>query len=497
MKYLNYKSLMLLIILLIAEITFCTVSKQFSPLPRNEQVKPLPFRKSFTKFQSQNLVNEGECFWSIKNSYETDLEQKTSNKIYEALSTTCNGEIAIHLEDKTHSESLIIKDYLSKTEVSIEGFNTLGIVIGQTEWSRDIENDFILTIDESSTISLRLKNIIFIGAGAVKLDGDSWVLIEQSSFQLPITTKNDVVGSQYPFISATKGVLEVKQCSFGSDEDITNIGSPAVSVKSGCIKFICSISSFTNLHSGAIDLEVGISSTAQIEESKFNKCGSDVALSGGVYVIGQYNEDEEDCDDEDAPPPPEEQPGSEPGYPGQEGYGQINNEQSNININVNIDHQNKTKKNKCKGDGETEPSVDPVDPPVPLPYPRTGIKKYKSQYKHQIKSKSDSPVVYPCDQPIHGYPEQHESDDGQRSEEPDCYYYDDDYIYDRDIGKVSIKGNQFYQCSGQIAGGILFGERVLPISATGNHFFQNTAIDAEGAKDIIFQSKELLDRAGG
>ncbi|KAA6377091.1 MAG: hypothetical protein EZS28_027381 [Streblomastix strix] len=55
------------------------------------------------------------------------------------------------------------------------------------------------------------------------------------------------------------------------------------------------------------------------------------------------------------------------------------------------------------------------------------------------------------------------------------------------------------ECLGQKAGGILFGDGIQPQSAQNNVFSNNNLTTAEGesSADIIFQSKQLLDNAGG
>ncbi|KAA6366922.1 MAG: hypothetical protein EZS28_037552, partial [Streblomastix strix] len=70
-----------------------------------------------------------------------------------------------------------------------------------------------------------------------------------------------------------------------------------------------------------------------------------------------------------------------------------------------------------------------------------------------------------------------------------CLYY----------GITSITNCEFTGCSGQQAGGIIFGDNVYPISARNNTFSSNIRISqtGQGASDIFFSSKTLLDSAGG
>ncbi|KAA6355704.1 MAG: hypothetical protein EZS28_048769, partial [Streblomastix strix] len=59
------------------------------------------------------------------------------------------------------------------------------------------------------------------------------------------------------------------------------------------------------------------------------------------------------------------------------------------------------------------------------------------------------------------------------------------------LGTVSITDNQFVSCIGQQAGGIVFGDNVIPSIVKDNFFFKNSASYQQGAKDILFQSNEI------
>ncbi|KAA6314526.1 MAG: hypothetical protein EZS28_055572, partial [Streblomastix strix] len=67
------------------------------------------------------------------------------------------------------------------------------------------------------------------------------------------------------------------------------------------------------------------------------------------------------------------------------------------------------------------------------------------------------------------------------------------------FGQISVTNSKFYECLGQKAGGILFGDGIQPQSAQNNIFSNNnlTTTEGESSADIIFQSKQLLDNAGG
>ncbi|KAA6379943.1 MAG: hypothetical protein EZS28_024531 [Streblomastix strix] len=64
-------------------------------------------------------------------------------------------------------------------------------------------------------------------------------------------------------------------------------------------------------------------------------------------------------------------------------------------------------------------------------------------------------------------------------------------------GQVSFNNNQFYSCYGYHAGAIWIGENIIPTSVKNNFFSFNFVKDWQGAKDILFQSQELLLQAGG
>ncbi|KAA6395917.1 MAG: hypothetical protein EZS28_008554, partial [Streblomastix strix] len=65
------------------------------------------------------------------------------------------------------------------------------------------------------------------------------------------------------------------------------------------------------------------------------------------------------------------------------------------------------------------------------------------------------------------------------------------------LGSVSITGSQFISCKGSQAGGIMFGDNVIPFNVKNNFFFKNSVSNEKGAKDVYFLSKEILDKSGG
>ncbi|KAA6388028.1 MAG: hypothetical protein EZS28_016445, partial [Streblomastix strix] len=56
---------------------------------------------------------------------------------------------------------------------------------------------------------------------------------------------------------------------------------------------------------------------------------------------------------------------------------------------------------------------------------------------------------------------------------------------------ISITESQFISCQGQQAGGIVFGDNVIPSSVKNNYFFRNNKLDENGAKDVYFLSNEM------
>ncbi|KAA6320419.1 MAG: hypothetical protein EZS28_054685, partial [Streblomastix strix] len=64
------------------------------------------------------------------------------------------------------------------------------------------------------------------------------------------------------------------------------------------------------------------------------------------------------------------------------------------------------------------------------------------------------------------------------------------------LGSVSITNCQFISCLGQQAGGIIFEDNIVPSSVKNNYFSKNSISDEKGAKDILFLSKEMLDKTG-
>ncbi|KAA6371917.1 MAG: hypothetical protein EZS28_032556, partial [Streblomastix strix] len=63
-------------------------------------------------------------------------------------------------------------------------------------------------------------------------------------------------------------------------------------------------------------------------------------------------------------------------------------------------------------------------------------------------------------------------------------------------GSVSITHSRFTSCYGQQAGGIIFGDNVVPSSVKNNLFSQNAVTNNNGSKDVYFLSKEMIDQAG-
>ncbi|KAA6396293.1 MAG: hypothetical protein EZS28_008178 [Streblomastix strix] len=181
------------------------------------------------------------------------------------------------------------------------------------------------------------------------------VRIETSSFIQPIGTISSNIAISSPFIHASFGKLEIISCSFGSEDEFSQLGSFTISIEAECSKLIISNTNFTKLLSGGISLETGQGSQASIESCQFTNCGNGSQIAGAVYAVG------------------------------------------------------------LPGDN---------------------------------------------------------------------------------LGSVSITDSQFILCSGQLAGGIILGDNVIPLNMKNNSFSMNSITDEKGANDIYFLSKEMLDKAG-
>ncbi|KAA6388917.1 MAG: hypothetical protein EZS28_015556, partial [Streblomastix strix] len=82
------------------------------------------------------------------------------------------------------------------------------------------------------------------------------------------------------------GKLEIVSCSFGAEDESSQLGAPAIKIEDGCTQLIISNTKFTKLLSGGIQLESGQSSFASIEDCYFTNCGDGSQISGAVYVVG-------------------------------------------------------------------------------------------------------------------------------------------------------------------------------------------------------------------
>ncbi|KAA6368424.1 MAG: hypothetical protein EZS28_036049, partial [Streblomastix strix] len=293
-----------------------------------------------------------------------------------------NAESGYVIEGITESAIININDCQMKMAVDSEGYSISNGLIELRSGNLIIENlevkDIIISnrsvikvnegVTQVSVLNCSLKNISKIGennGGIIELSKNIGtsneeqkmnVRIETSSFVQPISTSSSNIVTSSPFIHASIGKLEIISCSFGSEDESSDIGAHAISIEAGCSKLIISNTNFTKLLSGGIQLEAGQSSQTSIESCQFTNCGDGSQIAGAVYAVG---------------------------LPG------------------------------------------------------------------------DS------------------------------------------LGSVSITDSQFISCQGQQAGGIIFGDNVIPSSVKNNSFSKNSITDEKGAKDIYFLSKEILDKAGG
>ncbi|KAA6374958.1 MAG: hypothetical protein EZS28_029515 [Streblomastix strix] len=293
-----------------------------------------------------------------------------------------NATAGYMIEGITESAIININDCQMKMTVDSEGYSISyglielssgNLIVNNLEVKDIIISDrSVIKVNEGvaqvSVMNCSLKNISKIGennGGIIELSKNIGtsneeqkmnVRIETSSFIQPISTSSSNIATSSPFIHVSIGQLEINSCSFGSDDESSDLGAHAISIEAECSKLIISKTNFTKLLSGGIQLEAGQGSQASIESCQFTNCGDGSQIAGVVYAVG------------------------------------------------------------LPGDN---------------------------------------------------------------------------------IGEVSITDSQFISCQGQQAGGIIFGDNVIPSSVKNNYFSWNSITDEKGAKDIYFLSKEMLDKAGG
>ncbi|KAA6362494.1 MAG: hypothetical protein EZS28_041979, partial [Streblomastix strix] len=153
-------------------------------------------------------------------------------------------------------------------------------------------------VAQVSVMNCNLRNISKIGeriGGIIELSKNIEtsneeqkinVRIETSSFIQPISTSSSNLEQSSPFIHATVGQLEIIQCSFGSEDEFSQLGAHAIIVEAECSKLIISYSNFTKLLSGGISQESGSGSQASIESCQFTNCGDGSQIAGAVYAVG-------------------------------------------------------------------------------------------------------------------------------------------------------------------------------------------------------------------
>ncbi|KAA6398216.1 MAG: hypothetical protein EZS28_006253 [Streblomastix strix] len=306
-----------------------------------------------------------------------------------------------------------------------------------------IADSGFFVIQQSNKVQLTLINIEFVGAGTVKQEGLALLLIEYSSFKL-----SNNISTTSPFVQAIKSQLEINSCSFGTSLQ-TNLGQPAIQTSSQCtnIKFTQTI--FSNLHSiitngeqkasGAV-IEMGEKTEVEFTDCIFIHCtdsSSDIQHSTGAVCIILKSSDSL--------------------------INQLSDEQT-IQSTISF--------NQCQFTGCIGGSSG-------------AIQSISNQSELNLRLNI---IIDKCSFDNCG---------NDNSIVGACWFNGE--IVNNNYGEVSITNNQFGNCIGLKAGGILFGENMKPINARNNTF---SNINIEQTKclvttDIFFSSKELLDQAGG
>ncbi|KAA6403981.1 MAG: hypothetical protein EZS28_000491 [Streblomastix strix] len=222
------------------------------------------------------------------------------------------------------------------------------------------EEIFILNCNIRNILKIGEKNLGIIELyKSIKVSNEEQqmnVRIELCSFIQPISTSSSNITTSSPFIHASIGKLEIISCSFGSEDESSQLWAHAISIEAECTQLIISNTNFTKLLSGGILLKVGQDSVALIEDCLFMNCGDGSQIAGAAHTTG-----------------------------------------------------------------------------------------------------------------VTGY----------------------------NLGSISITNSQFISCQGQQAGGIVFGDNIIPLNVKNNYFSKNIISNLKGVKDILFSSKEMLNEAEG
>ncbi|KAA6387625.1 MAG: hypothetical protein EZS28_016848 [Streblomastix strix] len=356
--------------------------------------------RSRYKLNKQLILGISEQTIKIQNQLSNDEEISSDNSILlienqGKLSITAgsisfdkitfsineNASSGYMIEGITESANININNCQMKMAVDSEGYSISAGLIELRSGNLIVNNLEVkdIMISDRSVINIKqgaeevfilncnFRNILKIGSigGIIELSKNIDtsneeqkinVRIETSSFIQPISTSSSNIATSSPFIHASIGKLKIISCSFGSEDESSDLGAHAISVEAECSRLIISNTNFTKLLSGGIQLEAGQGSQASIESCQFTNCGDGSQIAGAVYAVG------------------------------------------------------------LPGDN---------------------------------------------------------------------------------LGSVSITDSQFISCQGQQAGGIAFGDNIIPFNVKNNYFSKNSITDEKGAKDIYFLSKEMLDKAGG
>ncbi|KAA6377368.1 MAG: hypothetical protein EZS28_027105, partial [Streblomastix strix] len=412
-------------------------------------------------------------FTNVSNSFRPFHEHiwivtsGSNNSSFTAISCIFNGlgiygQIFHYLIGAYNLKFMVVKDFWKLVEIkSIQGLETQmrrssgdinGAIITLTldsitpstvQYVIMIVDYGFFVIQQSNKEQLTLSNIEFIGAGTVKQEGLALLSIEYSSFKL-----SNNMSTILSFVQAIRGQLEINSCSFGTSLE-TQLGSPAIQTSSQCtnIKFTQAI--FYNLHSiitngeqkasGAV-IEMGEKTEVEFTDCTFIHCidsSSDIQHSTGAVCIILKSSDSL--------------------------IHQLSDEQT-IQSTISF--------NQCQFTGCIGGSSGAI----------------QSISNQSLLNLRLNIIIDKCSF----------NNCGNNYSIVGACWFNGESV-NNNYGEASITNNQFRNCIGIKAGGILFGENMQPINAR-NNTFSNISIELTKCLvtiDIFFSSKEFLDQAGG
>ncbi|KAA6395332.1 MAG: putative Glutamate--tRNA ligase, partial [Streblomastix strix] len=375
-----------------------------------------------------------------------------------------NSKLIFNILGYQHNESIIINSLAEWKSIIIDGKegqettmsrrndDINGAIITLTTNSiipttilnvKMIVDSSYFVIQQSNKAQLTLSNIEFIGAGRVKQEGLALLLIDKCSF-----SNVNNIDSQTQFIQAIKGQLEIALCSFGTALE-KQLGAPAIQTSSQCSNIKITKTTFFNLHSNitnqemkttVVNIEIGEKTNVEFNECIFFHCidsSSDNSYSSGAVCIQSTNNQIE-MDKISTP----DLILSQVSFIQCQFAGCIGGQSGAIFASFNSDSVNE-----------------------------------------RLKIIIDECSFVGC---------------GSKYSNVGAFQFIGNDI-NNNYGDVQIMNSRFTSCIGQQAGGILVGENIKPIKIKNNYFSDNSFKSSiqQGASDIFFQSKELLDSAGG